>query len=141
MKILIVDDHAIVREGLAQVLQNLSPKLQLFQAKDGAQALATLLPHQDMDLVLRPQLQSVDVNPESPNIPVSLAKGLQHLLIGTLRIDGKLWLWQVLRHRMSRCALVAAAAFGWHSAEIRQPKEANVRRILPHEAPAALRHC
>jgi hypothetical protein len=24
--------------------------------------------------VLRPQLQSVDVNPESPNIPVSVAK-------------------------------------------------------------------
>ena len=29
---------------------------------------------EDMDLVLRPQLQSVDVNPESPNIPLSLAK-------------------------------------------------------------------
>ena len=26
------------------------------------------------DEVLRPQLQSVDVNPESPNIPLSLAK-------------------------------------------------------------------
>jgi hypothetical protein len=29
---------------------------------------------EDMDLVLRPQLQSVDVNPESPNIPVIVAK-------------------------------------------------------------------
>jgi hypothetical protein len=28
---------------------------------------------EDMDLVLRPQLQSVDVNPESPNIPLSMA--------------------------------------------------------------------
>jgi hypothetical protein len=27
-----------------------------------------------MDLVLRPQLQSVDVNPESPNIPLTVAK-------------------------------------------------------------------
>jgi len=27
-----------------------------------------------MDLVLRRQLQSVDVNPESPNIPLSVAK-------------------------------------------------------------------
>ena len=26
-----------------------------------------------MDLVLRPQLQSITVNPESPNIPMSLA--------------------------------------------------------------------
>jgi hypothetical protein len=29
---------------------------------------------EDMDLVLRPQLQSVDVNPESPNIPLTVAK-------------------------------------------------------------------
>jgi hypothetical protein len=27
---------------------------------------------EDMDLVLRPQLQSVDVNPESPNLPLSV---------------------------------------------------------------------
>ena len=32
------------------------------------------IPMEDMDLVLRPQLQSVDVNPESPNIPLSVAK-------------------------------------------------------------------
>lgn len=32
------------------------------------------IPMDDMDLVLRPQLQSVDVNPESPNIPLSLAQ-------------------------------------------------------------------
>jgi hypothetical protein len=29
---------------------------------------------EDMVLVLRPQLQSLDVNPESPNIPLNLAK-------------------------------------------------------------------
>jgi hypothetical protein len=32
------------------------------------------IPMEDMDLVLRRQLQSVDVNPESPNIPLSVAK-------------------------------------------------------------------
>ena len=30
---------------------------------------------EDTDLMLRPQLQSVDVNPESPNIPLSVAMG------------------------------------------------------------------
>jgi hypothetical protein len=30
---------------------------------------------EDMDLVLLRQLQSVDVNPESPNIPLSVAMG------------------------------------------------------------------
>ena len=40
----------------------------------GNEVLLGAIPMQDMDLVLRPQLQSVDVNPESPNIPLSLAK-------------------------------------------------------------------
>ncbi|MDH4406456.1 MAG: hypothetical protein QE276_10675 [Cyanobium sp. D14.bin.5] len=33
------------------------------------------IPMEAMDLVLQPQLQSITVNPESPNIPVSLAAG------------------------------------------------------------------
>jgi clan AA aspartic protease len=40
----------------------------------GNEVLLGAIPMEDMDLVLRPQLQSVDVNPESPNIPLSLAK-------------------------------------------------------------------
>ena len=84
MKILIVDDHALVREGLAQVLQNLSPDLQLLQAKDGAQALATLLPHQDIDLVLLDyQLPDsigldvlVDIGKIQPALPVLMMSGL-----------------------------------------------------------------
>jgi hypothetical protein len=30
---------------------------------------------EDMDLVVRQQLQSVEVNPESPNLPMSVAMG------------------------------------------------------------------
>ena len=40
----------------------------------GNEVLLGAIPMEDMDLVLRPQLQSITVNPESPNIPVSLAK-------------------------------------------------------------------
>ena len=40
----------------------------------GDEVLLGAIPMEDMDLVLRPQLQWIDVNPESPNIPVSLAK-------------------------------------------------------------------
>jgi hypothetical protein len=40
----------------------------------GNEVLLGAIPMEDMDLVLRPQLKSVDVNPRSPNIPVSLAK-------------------------------------------------------------------
>ena len=38
------------------------------------EVLLGAIPMEDMDLVLRPQLQSVAVNPESPTIPLSPAK-------------------------------------------------------------------
>ncbi len=40
----------------------------------GNEVLLGAIPIEDMDLVLRPQLQSLDVNPESPTIPLSVAK-------------------------------------------------------------------
>ncbi len=40
----------------------------------GDEVLLGAIPMEDMDLVLRPQLQSIGMNPESPNIAVSLAK-------------------------------------------------------------------
>ena len=40
----------------------------------GNEVLLGAIPMEDMDLVLLPQFQSVDVNPESPNVAVSLAK-------------------------------------------------------------------
>jgi hypothetical protein len=39
----------------------------------GNEVLLGAIPMEDMDLVLQPHLQSIDVNPESPNIAVSLA--------------------------------------------------------------------
>jgi clan AA aspartic protease len=37
----------------------------------GQEVLLGAIPMEDMDLVLRPQRQSMEVNPASPNIPVS----------------------------------------------------------------------
>jgi hypothetical protein len=44
----------------------------------GQEVLLGAIPMEDMDLVLRPQLQSVDVNPESPNLPLSVAMATRH---------------------------------------------------------------
>ena len=52
MKILIVDDHALVREGLGQVLTGMYPRLELLHAGTGAAAINMLLPHRNIDLVL-----------------------------------------------------------------------------------------
>jgi len=52
VKILIVDDHALVREGLGQVLTGMYPRLELLHAGTGAAAINMLLPHRNIDLVL-----------------------------------------------------------------------------------------
>lgn len=52
MKILVVDDHALVREGLRQVLKGLEEHLEVLQAGTCEQAFAMAQTHGDLDLVL-----------------------------------------------------------------------------------------
>lgn len=55
MKILIVDDHAVIRAGLKQLCAGLSPGIVLLEAESGAAALAL----QDSE---RPQVTILDLN-------------------------------------------------------------------------------
>ncbi|MEQ1890316.1 MAG: clan AA aspartic protease [Alphaproteobacteria bacterium] len=43
----------------------------------GDEVLLGAIPMEDMDLIVRPLTREVMVNPESPNVPSSLAKGLR----------------------------------------------------------------
>lgn len=52
MKILVVDDHALVREGLQQVLQGLREQVEVLQAANCSQAFDLALMHVDLDLIL-----------------------------------------------------------------------------------------
>ena len=52
MKILVVDDHALVREGLRQVLKGLEEHLQVLQAGTCEQAFSMAQTHGYLDLVL-----------------------------------------------------------------------------------------
>jgi DNA-binding NarL/FixJ family response regulator len=52
MKILVVDDHALVREGLCQVLKGLDESVEVFLAAHCAQAFAVAQAEVDLDLVL-----------------------------------------------------------------------------------------
>lgn len=48
MKLLIVDDHPMVREGLAATLRQFAADVQVLQAADGTQALALTAAHADL---------------------------------------------------------------------------------------------
>jgi DNA-binding NarL/FixJ family response regulator len=50
--ILVIDDHALVREGLAQTLSRLGGALSVIEATDAAHALALIDERDDIDLVI-----------------------------------------------------------------------------------------
>jgi DNA-binding NarL/FixJ family response regulator len=52
MKLLIVDDHPVVRQGLVALLAQLGPDTETLQASTANEALAALEAHADVDVVL-----------------------------------------------------------------------------------------
>jgi DNA-binding NarL/FixJ family response regulator len=52
LKILVVDDHALVREGLRQVLKGLDEQLEVLEASQCSRAFELAAMHPDLDLVL-----------------------------------------------------------------------------------------
>jgi DNA-binding NarL/FixJ family response regulator len=85
LKILVVDDHALVREGLSQVLKGLEVEqpVEVLQAPDCTQAFALIKAHPDMDLVLLDyQLPGMNglaalaiLGQQHPDIPVVILSG------------------------------------------------------------------
>lgn len=83
MKILVVDDHPLVREGLAQVLLCLGQDTQVLQAETCTQALELSRTHPDLDLILLdynlPDMTGIEVleifRHESPEMPVLMLSG------------------------------------------------------------------
>jgi DNA-binding NarL/FixJ family response regulator len=52
MKLLVIDDHSIVREGLAALLQTFGPDTKVIGAGDGPQALEAVARESGIDIVL-----------------------------------------------------------------------------------------
>jgi DNA-binding NarL/FixJ family response regulator len=52
MKVLVVDDHPLIREALRNVLAELDAKCELLESADSASALGIAASHSDIDLVL-----------------------------------------------------------------------------------------
>jgi DNA-binding NarL/FixJ family response regulator len=83
LKILVVDDHALVREGLRQVLKGLEDNLEVLQAGTCGQAFAMADTHGDIDLVLLdyhlPDMTGLDAlaifGEKHPELPIVLLSG------------------------------------------------------------------
>jgi DNA-binding NarL/FixJ family response regulator len=89
VKILVVDDHALVREGLRQVLKGLEENLEVLQAGTCGQAFSMAKAHGDIDLVLLdyhlPDMNGLDAlavfGEEHPELPIVLLSGQANLQI------------------------------------------------------------
>lgn len=83
MKILVVDDHALVREGLRQVLKGLDDEVEVLEAGSCTRAFELALMHADLDLVLLDYhlpdmngLQALDVFAlQVPELPIIVLSG------------------------------------------------------------------
>lgn len=83
MKILVVDDHALVREGLRQVLKGLDDLVEVLEAPHCARAFELADLHPDLDLVLLdyhlPDLNGLDAlqifGKEHPELPIIMLSG------------------------------------------------------------------
>ncbi len=83
MKILVVDDHALVREGLRQVLKGLDEAVEVLEAPHCARAFELASQHPDLDLVLLdyhlPDLNGLEAlqifGKEHPELPIIMLSG------------------------------------------------------------------
>ncbi len=86
MKILIVDDHPLIREALRHVLTALDDKFDLLEAEDGATAFAAVDAHPELDLVLLdlalPDVDGFDalaqLRETHPGVPIVVLSASDH---------------------------------------------------------------
>lgn len=84
MKILAIDDHELVREGLHQVLQMLGDGVDIIQSDNAQQAFMRLIAHRDLDLILLdyhlPDMTGLEMLQElgrrAPTVPVLMISGM-----------------------------------------------------------------
>jgi hypothetical protein len=83
MKILVIDDHELVREGLQQVLRGLDQDIDIVQADNAQESLALLVSHRDLDLILLdyhlPDMTGLEMLQQlgrrAPEVPVLMISG------------------------------------------------------------------
>lgn len=84
LQILVVDDHALVREGLCQILQGLGEPVDVLQSPHCAHAFELAARHPDLDLVLLdhdlPDMNGLDalkvLGQAHPELPILMLSGL-----------------------------------------------------------------
>lgn len=83
LKILVVDDHALVREGLRQVLKGLAEQVEVLEASQCERAFELAALHPDLDLVLLdyqlPGMNGLEAlalfGQQHPELPVVMISG------------------------------------------------------------------
>ena len=82
LRVLLVDDHALVRSGLKLVLQQIDPAIQITEATNGRDAV-TLARQESFDLCLldisMPGLNGIDTIPQMRVLVLSMHSGVQYV--------------------------------------------------------------
>lgn len=99
MKILLVDDHSLFREGLRHLLSELAADATILEAGSGSEALAAVSQNLDLDLILLdlslPDLGGLEIltrlHDSQPEIPVVVLSGSEQIadIIAALEIGAR----------------------------------------------------
>lgn len=69
MKLLMVDDHPFLRDGLAALLMQIGPETTVLQARDANEGIALVNNHPDLDVVIldlaMPGMEGIQAYPNS----------------------------------------------------------------------------
>ncbi|MCW8876495.1 MAG: response regulator transcription factor [Kangiellaceae bacterium] len=83
MKVLLVDDHEMFRDGISMLLTKAYPEVEILQAQDLAQALQQLRAHSDIEMILldlhlqesSPHENIKSIKSRFPQIPITVISG------------------------------------------------------------------
>jgi DNA-binding NarL/FixJ family response regulator len=152
IKLLVVDDHALVREGVRHTLESLSCEVQVFEAKSGGEAVHLVERQSDFDLVLLDlQLPDIDgfqaltrLRERNPDLPVVILSAsderpdvVSALNMGAVGFIPKSYTRELMLNAV-RLVLAGGVYIPPHALGFTGSPKAEARRVQQHESIGSL---
>lgn len=143
MKILVSDDHELIRDGVAALMGRLDPGADIFQATTGDEAIAMASEHQDLDLAVidlslpgtsgLPMVsQLCELLADTPVLVLS-ASADRHLILKTIECGASGFVYKALGTAVLADALRMVLAGGVFMPPFRESEEPALSAVTPRQ--------
>ncbi|MBE0485477.1 response regulator transcription factor [Marinobacter sp.] len=143
MKILVSDDHELIRDGVTALLERLEPGADIFQATTGDEAIATAAEHQDLDLAVidlslpgtsgLPMVSRLcELLADTPVLVLS-ASADRHLVLKTIECGASGFIYKALGNAALEEALRMVLAGGVFMPPVRESEDDALSTVTPRQ--------